>query len=281
MGICLMACSPDLIDELLLDTSTTIEEGGVYKDSIIVMQWNIGHFSEGKFPNSLIKDADYSEKIEEYRQLLHYVSADVVSICEYSLMFANTPSHPRCYADTALFYDYPYRFIGSNGQIRNYSLNALMSKREMVRSSSIEYIANQVASITHTSAIKATDYYYNQAQINIGGRKVVFINTHLAFDKNNPRVAINQILELINELDNEAYVVICGDFNTVASSYSLFSAAGYSLANDGDLGTFPSAQTDDPLDNIITKGLLIRDAHIIKSPLSDHYPIVCTVSVAD
>lgn len=243
------------------------------------MQWNIGHFSEGRSPNSLINDADFTQKLKDYRQLVNDVSADVVSLCEYSLLFANTASHPRCYADTALFYDYPYKYVGNNGIIRNYSLNALMSKREIFRPSSIEYAANSSARITHSSAINATDYYYNQSFIKIGGREVAFINTHLAFDNNNPSVATNQIMELIDRLEEEAYVVICGDFNTMASSYALFSEAGYSLANAGDLGTYPLANTSAPLDNIISKGLFIRDVYTIKSALSDHYPIVCTVSV--
>ena len=284
LGLCFMACYHDSIDEIGEASSESLPvtgEATLYKDSIIVMQWNIGHFSRGKSPYSLILDTGFTQMLEDYRQLLNDVSADVVSLCEYSIFFINTALHPRCYADTALFYDYPYKFIGNNGIIRNYSLNAIMSKREIIQPSSIEYTANATARITHSSAIKATDYYYNQSYINIGGREVVFINTHLAFDKNNPSVATSQIIELIGKLEEETYVIICGDFNTMASSYSLFSKAGYSLANAGDLGTYPSAQTSAPLDNIISKGLLIRDVYTINSSLSDHYPIVCTVSVDD
>ena len=251
------------------------------KDSIIVMQWNIGHFSRGKHPNSSISDIDYNNKVKEYRQLLNNVSADVIALCEYSVLFANTTMHPSCYADTLLFSDYTNRFIGNNGRIRNYSLNAIMSKRGLLLPATIEYKANQSATISHTSAIKATDYYYNKTAIELCGHEVTLINTHLAFDTNNPDVAINQIIELIDALSGEEYVIICGDFNTVASSYELFKEAGYSLANEGDIGTFPSSSRVSPLDNIITKGLIIHNIFVVKSPLSDHYPIVCTITSCD
>lgn len=280
-GICFIACSLDSIEAESIKDSKTHQGTDSYKDSIIVMQWNIGHFSEGKSSGSLITDASYYNKLTEYRQLIMDVSADVVSLCEYSLIFANTASHPGCYADTCLFYDYPFVFIGNNGRIRNYSLNAIMSKQEITQPTTINYVTNSTAEITHTSIIKATDYYYNKAYINIGGHEVALINTHLAFDTNNPDVAINQIKELIRVLQNEEYVVICGDFNTAASSYSLFTQAGYSLANTGELGTFPSAKTIAPLDNIITKGLFVRNVYLVHSSLSDHYPIVCTISAVN
>lgn len=289
LGICFIACSFDPLEiDLIVESgdvespydSTIAQRSYYYKDSIIVMQWNIGHFSQGALPSSRITDSDYLQKLQDYRQLLNDVSADIVTLCEYSVLFSNTTLHPRSYADTLLFYEYPYRFIGNNGIIRNYSLNAIMSKMELLDPSSVEYQTNSTAHITHTSAIKATDYYYNKAYIYIGDHKVVLVNTHLAFDKNNPDIAINQIKELINEMDNEEFVVICGDFNTTASSYSLFTDAGYSLANSGEWGTFPSAKTTAPLDNIISKGLVIRNAYVINSSLSDHFPIVCTVSIS-
>lgn len=290
LGICFIACSFDPLEvDLIIESgdvespkdSTITPKSYYYKDSIVVMQWNIGHFSQGALSSSRITDSDYLQKLQDYRQLINDVSADIVALCEYSILFSDTALHPSCYADTLLFDEYPYRFIGNNGIIRSYSLNAIMSKMELLHPSSVEYQTNTTASITHTSAIKATDYYYNKAYIYVGEHKVVLVNTHLAFDKNNPDIAINQIKELINELDNEEYVIICGDFNTSASNYMLFSEAGYSLANTGVLKTFPSSRPTTPLDNIISKGLIIRDTHIVRSSLSDHYPIVCTISTVD
>lgn len=245
------------------------------------MQWNIGHFSKGIVPSSQITDIDFENKVKEFKVLIDNSSADVISLCEYSLLFANTDFHPECYADTLLFSEYQNQFIGNNGVLRHFSLNAIMSKRELVEPSSVDYVVNHTATITHTSAIKATDYYYNRCYINVGDRNVVLVNTHLAFDKNNPEIAVNQIKELIAAFKDDEYVLICGDFNTSASSYKLFIDAGYQLANSGDLETFPSTKKVSPLDNIVSKGLAISNVAVIISPLSDHYPIICKISVFD
>lgn len=277
LGISLLSCSQIPFDPDSPKDLTITSDGLLPKDSVVIMQWNIGHFSHGRFPTSIVTDIDYYDKVREYRQLLDIVSADIISLCEYSVLFSNTTSHPRCYADTLLFYNYPNKFIGNDGIARNYSLNALMSKRELFLPASIDYNTNLTATITHTSLIKATDYYYNKTYFEMDGQRVALINTHLAFDTNNPNVATDQISELIHSLAEEEYVVICGDFNTVASSYAMFTEAGYTLANNGSFGTFPSATNTAPLDNIISKGLQIRNPFIIKNSLSDHYPFVCTI----
>ena len=172
LGICFIACSFDPLDvDLIIESSdvespkdsTITQKSYYYKDSIVVMQWNIGHFSQGALPSSRITDSDYLQKLQDYRQLINDVSADIVTLCEYSVLFSDTELHPSCYADTLLFDKYPYRFIGNNGIIRGYSLNAIMSKMGLLHPSSVEYQTNFTASITHTSAIKATDYYYNKA----------------------------------------------------------------------------------------------------------------------
>ena len=70
-------------------------------------------------------------------------------------------------------------------------------------------------------------------------------------------------------------MIVCGDWNT--EIYSLLKNAGYALANDGSLKTFPSKGY--ALDNIAVKGLEISDVRMIKTDLSDHYPLVCRISL--
>ena len=84
-----------------------------------------------------------------------------------------------------------------------------------------------------------------------------------------------EISELINKYKDCDRVIMCGDWNT--TDFSQFRKAGYSLANNGTLFTYPYKSY--PLDNIIVKGLRISDVKMIKTDLSDHYPLVCTVSV--
>ena len=68
---------------------------------------------------------------------------------------------------------------------------------------------------------------------------------------------------------------MCGDWNT--ETYSSLKNAGYIFANDGSLKTFPSKGY--ALDNIVVKGLEISDVRMIKTDLSDHYPLVCRISL--
>lgn len=43
--------------------------------------------------------------------------------------------------------------------------------------------------------------------------------------------------------------------------------------------TFPSKRTS--LDNIAVKGLEISDVRMVKTKLSDHYPLVCRISLEE
>ena len=68
---------------------------------------------------------------------------------------------------------------------------------------------------------------------------------------------------------------MCGDFNT--TDYSKLKIAGYSLANNGSFKTYYKEKW--ALDNIVAKGVKISDVRIVKTELSDHYPLICHISI--
>lgn len=248
---------------------------------VTIMQWNIGHFSNGSKPYSTISDNDYKQKSEAYKELINLSNADIISTNEYSVLFSNTNCHRNCSADTLIFSSYNYKYIGNNGVSRHYSLNALFSRIPFASESTNEYEINKQSRITHTSAIEAKDYYYISYRTNLLGNNTLLISTHLAFDNNNPELAILQIKELIEKCESEEFVIICGDFNTSASSFDLFAAAGYDMANHsditGDLATFPASSPTKPLDNILAKGFRISNPRVIYTDLSDHIPMLCEI----
>jgi len=244
------------------------------------MQWNIGHFSNGEKPYSTISNDSFNQIISSYKDLLNLSNADIISINEYSVLISNTNTHRGCLTDTLLFSSYSYKYIGNNGVIRHYSLNALFSTLSFSNASTNEYETNKNARITHTNAISAQDYYYISSRTDLFGNSTLIVSTHLAFDANNPDLAIQQIKELISVCENEKYVIICGDFNTSATSFELFSAAGYEMANHsslGDIATFPATNPTKPLDNIITKGFKITNPRVLLTDLSDHLPLLCDI----
>ena len=247
--------------------------------TITVMQWNIGHFSKGKKEKSTVSDMSFTHNMNELKDLLSQTDPDIISLNEYSLLFADTQNHPKCAADTLFFSSFPFEYIGNNSKQRHYCLNAVFSRFEFFQAETKEYDANRMASYAVSNGIKPEDYYFIQLHLTLFGEDVTFVSTHLAFDKNDDEVTQNQVKELIKVLEDKDHIIICGDFNTMAANLSLFTQHGYTLANDGALTTYPSSSPNASIDNIIVKGFDINCSRVIRSSLSDHLPIVCEISM--
>lgn len=263
----------------IIDNDTLPFPNRYEANTIIVAQWNIGHFSGGKSPNSNIKGDLYEQKKLDFKELISDLSADIISINEYSEYLGIDENDIKQKANSVLFQDYTYQMIGHQSR---YSCNAVFSRVPFVSIKEIPFNCNQNAIITHTNAIKATDYYYIEAMMGLSNKNVKFISTHLAFDNNNPEIARNQIIELIDNYRYEDYVIICGDWNiTDVSFYDLFLDAGFEMANHGPFGDFITYGVNKKLDNIIVKGLSIESVDIVESSLSDHRPLYAKIRVSE
>ena len=245
--------------------------------SFTVASWNIGHFSMGKHKTSDFSDDAYDTEAPKY---LSYVNdslgADVLCLNEYSELF--TPSHPA----RELFLDYAAPF---EGEQRNYSCNALYSKFPLQNLTVHEFDCNTPDTVLHTTAIKATDYYYITAELPVGDETVTIIALHLAFHDNlHPdTVCTNQMDELIAKYADAEHVVLLGDWNAYyAEYYERFAEAGYTVANDGSYLTCTGSRTGGlewPVDNIIVKGLTMTDFRTVDTTLSDHVAVIATITV--
>lgn len=279
----LFACGSEHIiylEEFDIIDNDTLPIANKYElNTIMVAQWNIGHFSGGKSPNSSIKGDLYEQKKLGFKVLISDLSADIISINEYSEYFGVDDNGIKRKADCELFQDYAYQMIGHQSR---YSCNALFSKIPLNKTKEISYKCNQSAVITHTNAIKATDYYYIETTMSLRNKNVKFISTHLAFDNNNPEIARNQIIELLDNYRDEDNVIICGDWNiTDVSYYDLFIDAGFETANHGSFGDYITYGTNKILDNIIVKGLSIESVNTVESFLSDHKPLYAKIRVSE
>lgn len=248
------------------------------KDKITVMQWNVGHFSGGGRPYTTVTDDNYEKKLADFVSLANDASIDILSLSEYSVLFADTGLHKKDLTSAHLT-NFPYCFIGNDGLRRNYSLNAVFSKLLLENSMTIEFICNEKADMERKN-IKATDYYYTQSDINLNGKVIRFVSTHLAFSPTGDTIGIEQVKELIEKYMDDAFVILSGDFNLKRpGSYDLFVEAGYRLANHGDYGDFGTYKNKHNqsalLDNIIVKGFRIENVRAVQSDLSDHIPIMC------
>ena len=275
-SISVLSCSAKIETEprgydIIDDISNNIDD---LKDTLVIGQWNIGHFSGGSSPNSTIRGKEYTALVAQCRSIISSLSADIISLNEFSVVIGTDNSNIQYKAEDELFQDYDFRYIGHQSR---YSCNALFSKVELLDCNEQVYECNQTAQITHTSVIKATDYYLVESIILLKGVKTVFVSTHLAFDKNNEDVACNQIRELIEKYKDEEHIFICGDWNIFdVHNFNLFTEAGYQIANHSKYGDFDTWDGGAVLDNIIVKGYDIVDVKMINTAtsISDHNPIV-------
>ncbi len=255
-------------------TQPELDEPVLDASSIKVATWNIGHFSIGKNTSTKLSDSIFRESYDSYCAYLYdRIDADLITLNEYSAMF--TPSYR---AKDTIFGRYTAtRFEGS--QYR-YSCNALYARLPVDGLRMRSFACNQTATINHTNLIKASDYYYLQGEITLGGESVVVVTAHLGFDttKNPDTVCLDQIDELIRELAGYDRVLLMGDWNVRDFSYfDRFVAAGYTLGNTNPARVTCAGRS---LDNIIVKGLEISDFAVHTTVLSDHYAVSATVELS-
>ena len=243
--------------------------------------WNIGHFNGGNEKKTAIPEEKLDAAKAAFRGYIDEVGADVFGVCEHSYMFCNSDTLYKLGpvdAQSAIFGDYPHYYEGAQ---QNYSANAIFSKVEFDVRKKL-FACNESAVITHTDRIRASDYYYLKASIKIDGELVTLIVCHLAFDANLDPDTLNeaQITELIEVLKGEERVIIAGDFNCKRfESLDLFKNAGYTLAGDASLITYPAGQSNRALDNIIVKGLKVENVRVYPTALSDHYAVSADVTL--
>ena len=244
-------------------------------DFVTLFEYNIGHFSNGVQKNSTITAAQYLSKVDGFRALLSNQKPHIYGIVEYSAIFGKNTAGNNVNTKDELFNFQDIEFESSQ---MNYACYALFGNNVPIYNVQIndfDCLANET--ITHTTAVTAQDYRYISADVYVFGVTVKLVVTHLAFDNNRPGVLTTaQISELITKYASYPYVVMLGDWNVANfSEFTAFVNAGYSMANDGSLLTFPS--TGKALDNIVAKGLTIFDVQMVVSGLSDHYPLICKI----
>lgn len=243
--------------------------------------WNIGHQAMGRKCTPTIPPGEVDAYLRDYRDFLKPLDARVIGICEYSGEFST--NGPMRTAD-ALFADYGIKLEGTR---RGAQCNSLFLKGCMLKES-----------FEREYPKRSQRVYYRLARVEMDGREVCFVQTHLDWDlgKDDPRRAFreDQMRTIIADMEKEKYVVVAGDFNIArrkgdtpdhAIEYDVFAEAGYTVANRGKFITFPSwsqPSREQPIDNIIVKGFEVRDVAVKASDrLSDHKLIWCRLRFAD
>ena len=249
-------------------------------NSFVYASWNIGHFALGGAGASKIKPADGPARAEVYRAFLAEVGADAIGVAEYSDAFT-TDGAMR--APEAVFGKYPVFKVGPHN---SYQWNSQFFREGKV-----------VDSRTFDYPKRDQRVYYIATRVEMAGREIVFVATHL--DWKSPDKRADQLRILAETFAGEKYVVVSGDFNvccvggkvvespSAADEFAVFAKAGYSLANDGSLVTWPAGKLGTSprrcaIDNIMTKGFSISDVKVWdRGDLSDHALISARLTFAD
>jgi len=231
------------------------------KHEIVLATWNVGHFSNGGKSYSTIGPKQYNDKVKGFRKILYdSLSADLIGINEYSAIFGKSKSGKESLSSEILFNKFEYKNEGKKSWI----CNSIFSNIDVYNVKRFFY-KNTISNV----------FNYLSADIFIDGEKVQMIYVHLTSRDTKQRS--KQMKELIEKYKNYKRIIIFGDFNLRPRFMKAFKDDGYILANDGSLITFPSKSI--AIDNILVKGLKISDVRVVKTDLSDHYPLVCRISI--
>lgn len=241
----------------------------------VLCTWNIGHFSNGSKHYSLIRIDDFQEQLGLYRSFVYKdLCPDVIVLNEYNRVFCGVDEDSNDYVTSSLLFDnFKNSVIGT--QI-NFICNAVFSNVKMKKPRFVFFESQK--STEGDDEIKSKENYFIETDLYIHGKIVKLVCLHLLFSlKVEELYQRKQMEELINRYEKTDRVIMCGDWNT--GIYSSLKDAGYILANNSSLKTFPSKGY--PLDNIVVKGLSISEVKMIKTNLSDHYPLICKIILND
>lgn len=243
-----------------------------------VMQYNTGNWYIGSGTNVP------SDKEAEYYALQNGIiqseSADILCLNEYWNQFSANRT-----ALSLLNQYYPYIEI-RDGDTQYYG-HAICSKYPIE-----SYVTN-----AYSTDLRR---YYDKALINVNGKRINVICTHLSPSSHTLReVEARELFDYAETLDN---FIICGDFNIPVTSvtdseyiaeYKQFVDAGCHLANGGNFG-FMVTCSDEPtgtwtgcIDNIITSANInITDAYVDTTKLTDaiadkvdHMPVIAELVI--
>ena len=268
----LVVCAGVLYASLYPNSSpqTKVSNKKVKKSGIVLCTWNVAHYFAYGSARNVIDGPIYKSKLKSFREIIYdSIKADLISLNEYSIVFGMDEDSIKHLSSDVLFDGYNTWIEGGSTK-HGVGNNAIYSNARMGNFQKHEFDYNKTRKSENSH-----DYYYLSSDLYIDRVPVKFVGVYLIHSKKDPSLVQNQIAELIEKFKDEKRIVMCGDFNT--SNYSKFKKAGYSLANDGSIITF--YKTSKSLDNVVAKGVRISDVRTVKTELSDHYPLVCRLSI--
>ena len=237
---------------------TSLRDG----DGFVFMQWNIGHFCFGRGCDTAISAADAARRGAAFQREIVRHGPDVLGMCEFSARFAGDGSSSRGRM-------LPHFAHVEAGPQRGFQCNAIASRTASLR---------RVDCVNYPRHVQET--YYIAAEMDVLGRRTVFVQTHL--DLGDAAFRAEQIDRILRDFATVPRLLVSGDFNVSSEAeYGRLSAEGLLAANCAAFGSIPThrrraAGLTPAIDNVFVRGLGIADACVgdYALALSDHRPLV-------
>lgn len=243
--------------------------------------WNIGCFKYYNYKTvgqtSDISDANADSVALEYRQMINKIGADILGVCEYA------PKYPRASSSDItrdiILSCFKNAYIGTYYSMA--SCNAVFFNPFVYVSTSEKVFTRTVKKEVDSSAAQR---YYKDVVLNIAGIMVHIVEVHL--DHSYTEIRTSQIQEVISDMNVYDHVIIAGDFNTndlehLDTETSLFTSAGYVIANNGYIGLYQTNEDGHKIDNIASKGFAMSNIQVYEDAgnLSDHWIVSCDLTI--
>ena len=121
-----------------------------------------------------------------------------------------------------------------------------------------------------------------RVRLNVDGNKITFYNTHLGLKQSERDI---QVEEIIRRIDEDKDFILAGDFNTRADKLGVI-AESYadcaSYGSNGSKATFEKEELSERIDYLfVSKDFKVKEYDVLKSDVSDHYPVVSILEFKD
>jgi endonuclease/exonuclease/phosphatase family metal-dependent hydrolase len=250
-----------------------VEVDNSAKSVFSIMSYNVGRWYNGS--GQKVPYADFEKFLALQESIIDRYSPDILCVQEYSDDIASGKSALE-YLIKSRYYFHPTA-LGTT----SYDGKAICTNRSL----------SDATNIVFTTKEAALNRNYEKAYVYMNGRKVCVISAHLSQGQTECASNIQQIL---TDIQNETYVIICADTNVDASyataekyqaTLKQFIDAGYVLANNGELKTYPA--TPSAIDNIIvTSNITIKSTIVDTQKLEflalsdvDHLPLISYIEL--
>ena len=207
------------------------------KSSYKFLHWNIGHFSNGQNPYSIITEENYKVRLDGFRRFFDTYGQDCNFLLnEYDETFATINGNPISTADILFEGRKPYYEFPRNGS------SAFNKLAVFWKDGLVDYKYGIFESLKGVKNINGTLQYgigYCISEYSFGDDTLHVMSLHVPnkIKRNEHEAVYREILSICSGYGN---CVLVGDFNRAsATNFSILTDAGFSILNDNSV-TYPS-----------------------------------------